>query len=111
MNAMISGGGGGSAEADLESERSVPQHDRAEAPFVPLLILSALTVAFAHGANDVGNSIGPLAAILSAVRPTPTLTPTHALTHTPPRRPRSGPTLRRRQQAARGNPHPHPHPH
>ena len=37
-----------------------------EAPFVPLLIGSALTVAFAHGANDLGNSIGPLAAIIAA---------------------------------------------
>ena len=33
---------------------------------MPLLILSALTVAFAHGANDVGNAVGPLAAILEA---------------------------------------------
>ena len=29
-----------------------------------LCILSALTVAFAHGGNDVGNTIGPLAVIL-----------------------------------------------
>ena len=36
----------------------------AEKHFVPLLILSALTVAFAHGSNDVGNAIGPLAVIL-----------------------------------------------
>ena len=35
----------------------------AEKHFVPLLILSALTVAFAHGGNDVGNAIGPLAVI------------------------------------------------
>jgi len=34
-----------------------------EGPFVPLLIISALTVAFAHGANDVGNAVGPLAII------------------------------------------------
>lgn len=34
---------------------------------MPLLILSALTVAFAHGGNDLGNSIGPLAAILVAI--------------------------------------------
>ena len=38
----------------------------AEKPFVSLLILSALTVAFAHGANDVGNAVGPLAAIFEA---------------------------------------------
>lgn len=40
-----------------------------EQPFVPLLVLSALTVAFAHGANDLGNSIGPLAAILVLEQP------------------------------------------
>lgn len=34
---------------------------------MPLLILSALTVAFAHGANDLGNSIGPLASILGVL--------------------------------------------
>eukprot|EP00163_Fabomonas_tropica_P009802 TRINITY_DN196_c0_g1_i20.p1 TRINITY_DN196_c0_g1~~TRINITY_DN196_c0_g1_i20.p1 ORF type:complete len:634 (-),score=157.41 TRINITY_DN196_c0_g1_i20:283-2160(-) len=36
----------------------------AEAPFVSLLIISALTVAFAHGSNDVGNAVGPLAGIM-----------------------------------------------
>lgn len=35
----------------------------AEKQFVPLLILSAVSVAFAHGANDLGNAVGPLAAI------------------------------------------------
>ena len=30
----------------------------AEKPFVPLLVLSALTVAFAHGANDVRTTRG-----------------------------------------------------
>jgi phosphate/sulfate permease len=35
-----------------------------EAPFVPLLIVSALSVAFAHGGNDVGNAVGPLSTIL-----------------------------------------------
>ena len=36
---------------------------------MPLLVLSALTVSFAHGANDLGNSIGPLAAILVVEQP------------------------------------------
>lgn len=29
--------------------------------FTPLVILSACFVAFAHGSNDVGNAVGPLA--------------------------------------------------
>ncbi len=36
--------------------------------FVYLQILSACFVAFAHGANDVANSIGPLAGVLSAIK-------------------------------------------
>merc|ERR1711959_683182 len=35
----------------------------AEETFNPLLVVSALAVAFAHGANDVGNAVGPLAVI------------------------------------------------
>ena len=35
--------------------------------FVVLQILTACAVAFAHGSNDVANSIGPLAAIATAV--------------------------------------------
>ena len=35
--------------------------------FVVLQILTACAVAFAHGSNDVANSIGPLAAIVSVV--------------------------------------------
>ncbi|MCF7958413.1 MAG: inorganic phosphate transporter [Phycisphaerae bacterium] len=31
--------------------------------FVPLVIISSCTVAFAHGANDVANAIGPLAVV------------------------------------------------
>ena len=31
--------------------------------FTPLLVISALCLAFAHGANDVGNAVGPLAVI------------------------------------------------
>lgn len=37
---------------------------RAEKKFAPLLVISALTVAFAHGGNDVANAVGPLAAML-----------------------------------------------
>jgi inorganic phosphate transporter, PiT family len=42
-------------------EREIPD---LESRFVPLQILSAAAVAFAHGSNDVGNAIAPLAAIL-----------------------------------------------
>ena len=48
-----------------EEKRRAKILDRAEKPFVNLLILSAFTVAFAHGGNDVGNAVGPLCAILS----------------------------------------------
>jgi len=42
--------------------------EEAEKPFVALLVASAFTVAFAHGGNDVGNSVGPLAAILGVFK-------------------------------------------
>ena len=48
---------------------SKPEHrfDHVERIFVVLQILTACAVAFAHGSNDVANSIGPLAAVASAV--------------------------------------------
>jgi len=39
-----------------------------EALFAQLQVLTASYVAFAHGANDVANAVGPLAAIFSVVR-------------------------------------------
>lgn len=39
-----------------------------EKTFVYLQIISACLVAFAHGANDVSNAIGPVAAILSVLK-------------------------------------------
>ncbi len=36
--------------------------------FIPLQILSACLVAFAHGANDVANAIGPVAAVLGVMK-------------------------------------------
>ena len=40
------------------------QFDELQRPFVPLLVVAGLTVALAHGANDVGNSVGPLSVII-----------------------------------------------
>ena len=44
------------------------QHVAVERIFVYLQILSACFVAFAHGANDVANAVGPLAAIMSTAK-------------------------------------------
>ena len=41
---------------------------RVERIFVVLQILTACAIAFAHGSNDVANSIGPLAAVAHAVQ-------------------------------------------
>ena len=41
------------------------QYETIEAVFIVLQILTAGYIAFSHGANDVANSIGPLAAIVS----------------------------------------------
>lgn len=49
---------------DLETDR----HDRVEAWFGHLQVVTACYMAFAHGANDVANSIGPIAGILQALK-------------------------------------------
>jgi len=41
------------------------QLEAVEQVFVPMVIVSSCSVAFAHGANDVANSVGPLAAIVN----------------------------------------------
>lgn len=41
---------------------------RVERVFALLMLLTACSMAFAHGANDVANAIGPLAAIVQTVR-------------------------------------------
>jgi PiT family inorganic phosphate transporter len=53
----------------VSTGKSDPEHrfDQVERIFVVLQILTACAIAFAHGSNDVANSIGPLAAISSAV--------------------------------------------
>jgi phosphate/sulfate permease len=49
-------------------QSSSTQYSGVEKIFVSLQILSACLVAFAHGANDVANAIGPVAAVLSALK-------------------------------------------
>ncbi|MEN8140852.1 MAG: inorganic phosphate transporter [Thermodesulfobacteriota bacterium] len=44
------------------------QLEEVEGAFVPLVIVSSCAVAFAHGANDVANSVGPFAAIVNIVQ-------------------------------------------
>jgi PiT family inorganic phosphate transporter len=41
---------------------------RIERVFAPLVVLTSSSVAFAHGANDVANSIGPVAAIFDVFK-------------------------------------------
>ncbi len=41
------------------------QLDEVERVFSPLVVVSSCSVAFAHGANDVANAVGPLAAIVN----------------------------------------------
>jgi phosphate/sulfate permease len=53
-----------------DSEGVVQEHDhhktqRAEEYFVPLMIVTACSVAFAHGGNDVSNGIGPFFVVLT----------------------------------------------
>ena len=52
----------------LNPSNKTPKQVIADLYFVPLQILSAAFVAFAHGANDIANSIGPFAAVYEAGR-------------------------------------------
>jgi PiT family inorganic phosphate transporter len=54
-------------KAKLQHKRELSiskQLEAVEQVFVPLVIISSCSVAFAHGANDVANAVGPLAAIV-----------------------------------------------
>jgi PiT family inorganic phosphate transporter len=44
------------------------QLELVEEVYVPLVIISSCAVAFAHGANDVANSVGPLAAVANILK-------------------------------------------
>jgi phosphate/sulfate permease len=48
--------------------RGQNKYQDVEKIFVYLQILSACFIAFAHGANDVANAIGPLAAVVSVIK-------------------------------------------
>ena len=52
----------------IEVERSSTEYKTVQRIFVYLQVLSAGFVAFAHGANDVANAVGPLAAVISVLR-------------------------------------------
>ncbi len=53
-------------EREYKQDRSI--YFRIEKSFAYLQIISACLIAFAHGANDVANAIGPVAAILQTLR-------------------------------------------
>ncbi len=52
----------------MEVERGSGEYKTVQRIFVYLQIMSAALVAFAHGANDVANAIGPLAAVITILQ-------------------------------------------
>ncbi len=56
------------AAAGTDIETTSSEYRTVERIFVYLQILSASFVAFAHGANDVANAVGPLAAVVSVLQ-------------------------------------------
>lgn len=62
--AAVSDAGASSGEADGAPVRKLSVVDHVERLFIPLMAMSAATVAFAHGGNDVGNTVGPFTVIL-----------------------------------------------
>ena len=55
----------------LKGKETLPlpvQLEQVEQVYVPLVIISSCAVAFAHGANDVANSVGPLAAVANILK-------------------------------------------
>ena len=53
---------------DVVAQGKAHRFDQVERIFVILQIMTACAIAFAHGSNDVANSIGPLAAVAHAAR-------------------------------------------
>ncbi len=56
------------ADLNFRRERVNAEYNAIQKIFVYLQILSASFVAFAHGANDVANAVGPLAAVVSVLK-------------------------------------------
>jgi inorganic phosphate transporter, PiT family len=55
----------------LRGKENMPlpaQLEAVEKVYVPLVIISSCSVAFAHGANDVANAVGPLAAVAQILK-------------------------------------------
>lgn len=55
----------------LKGKNALPiskQLELVERMFVPLVVTSSCAVAFAHGANDVANAVGPFAAVVHILR-------------------------------------------
>jgi PiT family inorganic phosphate transporter len=53
---------------EADGQPLVDQLHRVERVFAPLVVISSSSVAFAHGANDVANAMGPVAAVVDVVR-------------------------------------------
>ncbi len=51
-------------KTDLPLEQQI---DEVERIFAPMVVITSCSVAFAHGANDVANAVGPLAAAMDAL--------------------------------------------
>ena len=54
--------------ADKLDRPTAEQLGLTERVFAPLVVFTSCSVAFAHGANDVANAVGPLAAIVDVAR-------------------------------------------
>ncbi|NOX25581.1 MAG: inorganic phosphate transporter [Deltaproteobacteria bacterium] len=51
------------------SEKSIArQLEQVEKTFMPLVVISSCSVAFAHGSNDVANAVGPLSAVVNILQ-------------------------------------------
>ncbi len=53
---------------NTQFSHTTSQYSGVEKIFVTLQIISASMVAFAHGANDVANAIGPVAAVMGVLK-------------------------------------------